>query len=109
MPASRALAVLFVLPLLFAGLFLPFSLFAAEDTCSAESKAAKGTVTNDCVVCITDSNGNKRDVGAKCTLSGGGSTTAASCTENMLLPAGSCEVTYKTLDGKTAKAVQTTV
>ena len=103
MPASRA-AVAFVAYALLA--ILP-SVSAAEDVCGTESAVAKGSVTNDCIACITDANGNKRPVGAWCAVSGGGSNTEANCIADPSQPPGVCRVTYCTLSGECMSVQQT--
>src|SRR3989344_4140366 len=113
MPTYRVAAIFFVLPLLFLGLLFPIFLSAQQqDVCSAASETGQDTVTNDCRGCADDGKGGKRSVGLKCTVAGGGDATQAICKADdsaTPLPAGSCEVTFKTPDGKTAKAVQTSI
>ena len=107
MPTYRVAAIFFVLPLLLLGLFLPLSLFAAEDQCDPASEAGKGIVTNDCIVCITDANtGKKKAVGAMCLVSGGSSNTKANCQADASVFAGQCKVTYVTPDGEKLTAIQ---
>jgi len=95
MPAFRAAGGFFQsLIFLFLTIFAVSFAYAAEDKCDAASKTGGGTVTNDCKVCVTTVTGEKKWVGASCTVTGGGDKTSANCAANHGVAPGTCATKY---------------
>lgn len=75
-------------------MLVPLLVYAEEAKCDAASKTGGGTVTNDCKVCVTTVTGEKKWVGASCTVTGGGDKTSANCTANHGVAPGTCATKY---------------
>jgi len=78
----------------FCSTLIPLFVYSAENVCDTASQSGSGTVTNDCVACVQDSNGKKKPVGAWCYVSGGGGATKANCSADLNEDPGTCRVTY---------------
>ncbi len=95
MPAFRATAGFFLLAAMFFLLgFSTLFVYAAEEKCDAASETKNNVVSNDCKICITTATGEKKWVGASCTVTGGGDKTSANCTANHGVAPGTCATKY---------------